>query len=308
MNATRSSLDRAGVATVVGVALLIGLGVWQLQRLAWKEALIAAVETRAHARAGRRAAANPNGRGSIPADYEYRRVRLSGVFDVSRQALVFRALSRAARALRRPRLSGDDAAQARRAARPCSSIAASCREERKAAAGDGLGGGETTVAGLMRASETRNWFTPVRRSGSRPMVHPRRRGDRARRGTGPHAPFFDRRRRRRRSDRAAGRRRDDPRLPQQPSFLCDDLVRHGGGAGRRLRRLCGVAAAARPGRGGKLWARRPRRSSIESAGPKTVEAAKSLRSARNSIRAAGIPALRPLGERLLTSDNRNATN
>ena len=33
-------------------------------------------------------------------------------------------------------------------------------EAQKAAAGDGLGGGETTVVGLMRASETRNWFTP----------------------------------------------------------------------------------------------------------------------------------------------------
>jgi len=33
-------------------------------------------------------------------------------------------------------------------------------EEQKAAPGDGLGGGETTVVGLMRASEARNLFTP----------------------------------------------------------------------------------------------------------------------------------------------------
>jgi surfeit locus 1 family protein len=33
-------------ATLLGLALLIGLGVWQLQRLQWKEALIARVEAR----------------------------------------------------------------------------------------------------------------------------------------------------------------------------------------------------------------------------------------------------------------------
>ena len=37
------------VAALFGVAALAGLGVWQLQRLEWKRALIAAAETRAHA-------------------------------------------------------------------------------------------------------------------------------------------------------------------------------------------------------------------------------------------------------------------
>lgn len=37
------------VAAVLGVAALAGLGFWQLQRLEWKRALIAAAETRAHA-------------------------------------------------------------------------------------------------------------------------------------------------------------------------------------------------------------------------------------------------------------------
>lgn len=35
-----------GIATLVVFAILIGLGVWQIERLAWKEALIAAVESR----------------------------------------------------------------------------------------------------------------------------------------------------------------------------------------------------------------------------------------------------------------------
>ena len=42
-------LAAAGAASLVGVALLIGLGVWQLKRLAWKEALIAEADARSHA-------------------------------------------------------------------------------------------------------------------------------------------------------------------------------------------------------------------------------------------------------------------
>ena len=41
-----SALLRLTVATLVALAVLIGLGVWQLQRLEWKEALIARIETR----------------------------------------------------------------------------------------------------------------------------------------------------------------------------------------------------------------------------------------------------------------------
>ncbi len=36
------------VAALLGIALLVSLGVWQLQRLTWKTALIAAADTRAH--------------------------------------------------------------------------------------------------------------------------------------------------------------------------------------------------------------------------------------------------------------------
>lgn len=37
-----------GLATLVGIALLVALGNWQMQRLAWKEGLIAAIEARVH--------------------------------------------------------------------------------------------------------------------------------------------------------------------------------------------------------------------------------------------------------------------
>jgi surfeit locus 1 family protein len=41
-----SALLRLTITTLVGLAVLIGLGVWQLQRLEWKEGLIARIETR----------------------------------------------------------------------------------------------------------------------------------------------------------------------------------------------------------------------------------------------------------------------
>ena len=37
---SRRPLALAALATLVGVAILIALGVWQLQRLSWKEALL----------------------------------------------------------------------------------------------------------------------------------------------------------------------------------------------------------------------------------------------------------------------------
>lgn len=38
----------AAVATLVAFSILVGLGVWQLERLAWKESLVAQVEARIH--------------------------------------------------------------------------------------------------------------------------------------------------------------------------------------------------------------------------------------------------------------------
>ena len=146
------------VATVVCVALLVGLGVWQMRRLAWKEALIAAVETRAHATP---VDAPPEFEWPRldPAAYEYKRVRLSGVFDGSRQVTVFRALSEPHGRYGGPgylvmtplELANGATVLVDRGFVP---------EAQKAAAAEELGNGATTVVGLMRASETRNWFTP----------------------------------------------------------------------------------------------------------------------------------------------------
>jgi len=158
VNARVRGLIAPAAATVVCAALLIGLGVWQLHRLAWKEALIAAVETRARAAP---VDAPPESEWSRldPADYEYRRVRLTGVFDGSRQVTVFRAISEP-----RGRYGGPGYLVMTPLELADGAIVLVDRgfvpEEQKAAPGDGLGGGETTVVGLMRASEARNLFTP----------------------------------------------------------------------------------------------------------------------------------------------------
>ena len=43
---------RSGLATLVALAILIGLGTWQLQRKAWKEDLIAQIQARAYGEPG----------------------------------------------------------------------------------------------------------------------------------------------------------------------------------------------------------------------------------------------------------------
>jgi len=72
-------------AAIIMVALLCGLGVWQLQRLQWKEALIATVS-------GHMTAA-PVSLDQIVAmsadDAQYRKVALSGHFDNAKEAYVF---------------------------------------------------------------------------------------------------------------------------------------------------------------------------------------------------------------------------
>jgi surfeit locus 1 family protein len=151
------SLAAPAAATLIGLALLVGLGVWQLKRLAWKEGLIAAVESRTTAPPVEipppEAWAKLN-----PGDYEYRHVRLSGIYDYAHQALVFRALSSPRGRYGGPgylvmtplQLAGGGSVLVNRGFVP---------EERKDAANAGSGG-PTDVTGLMRASEDRTWFTP----------------------------------------------------------------------------------------------------------------------------------------------------
>ena len=152
------SLIVLGLVCLPALALFIGLGLWQLQRLAWKEALIAEVAARAGA-AALEAPAEADWATLKPEDYEYRHVRVSGIFDASHQALVFRALEK-------PRgkyggqgylvmtpllLPGGASLLVNRGFVPL---------ERKGAA-ETAPAGTVEVTGLLRAPEPRNMFTPA---------------------------------------------------------------------------------------------------------------------------------------------------
>jgi surfeit locus 1 family protein len=78
------------VLTLAALIAFIGLGVWQLQRKAWKEALIATIEQRL---AASPAALPPRERWASldPAAEEFRRVSLRGQFFSGREARVYTA-------------------------------------------------------------------------------------------------------------------------------------------------------------------------------------------------------------------------
>jgi surfeit locus 1 family protein len=63
--------------TLISGAILIGLGVWQLHRLAWKEGLLAEIAARADA-APTDVPPVAGWAGLKPVDYDYRRVKLTG--------------------------------------------------------------------------------------------------------------------------------------------------------------------------------------------------------------------------------------
>lgn len=83
----RRTLALIGLLTLLGVAGLTALGVWQLERRVWKLALIERVEERVHA-----APVPAPGPGAWPAvsaaNDEYRRVRATGTFLNDRETLV----------------------------------------------------------------------------------------------------------------------------------------------------------------------------------------------------------------------------
>ena len=145
---------------LAGMAVLVSLGIWQLHRLAWKEALIAQIEARAHA--------SPvplpperDWRDLKPQDYEYRHVALTGRFD-DRAAPVFRGSDPdggegPGYLVLTPLILPDGSAViVNRGFVP---------DAAKGAASYSPPAGEVTVTGLMREPEPRNLFTPADQPG-----------------------------------------------------------------------------------------------------------------------------------------------
>jgi surfeit locus 1 family protein len=75
------------VCSAAALAVLIGLGVWQLQRLQWKESLIAEIEARTHAEPISLKEAVT--RAQAGEDVSYVRVRVDGKFDNGKERYLF---------------------------------------------------------------------------------------------------------------------------------------------------------------------------------------------------------------------------
>jgi surfeit locus 1 family protein len=148
------------VPALLAFAVLIGLGVWQIQRKAWKEGLIAALTTRVTAPAQPlpRADAWPS---LDQARDEYTRFTFTAVFDNSREALVFASATGFRPDVTDPgdwvftpaRLADGSIVMVNRGFVP------DARRDPKSRSG-GAVSGPVQIVGAMRWPDARHWFTP----------------------------------------------------------------------------------------------------------------------------------------------------
>lgn len=147
------------LAAGLAFALLIGLGVWQLERLAWKEAAIARIAARAQA-APQPLPPRDQWAALLAQDYDYRRVSLHGRFLPVRPARVFRASAPGGPpgegpgyVLIAPFETAQGPVLVNRGFVPLARIEAAASPPQ----------GERELVGLMRPPEPRNAFTPADR-------------------------------------------------------------------------------------------------------------------------------------------------
>jgi surfeit locus 1 family protein len=151
-----------GLCALAGFVFLTSLGIWQLQRLAWKEALIARVALRMQMSFVPWPPAEAGWPNVNAEQHEYLHVRVTGTFRHDLEALCYELLSEA-----RGKFSGpgywvltplETAAGAtfivNRGFVPLDRKDAATR-------GEGQVAGKVTVIGYLRLPERRSWFTPA---------------------------------------------------------------------------------------------------------------------------------------------------
>jgi surfeit locus 1 family protein len=151
-----------GLFALAALIVLCGLGVWQLQRLAWKQELIARVEERVQKPLPVAAPSEREWQNVTAERDEYRRVTIAGTFRHDREALAYDLLSDAKGKFSGPGywvltpLETADGATVivNRGFVPLERKDAATRRE-------GQVSGAVTVTGLMRMPEGRSWFTPA---------------------------------------------------------------------------------------------------------------------------------------------------
>lgn len=151
------SLAAPGIAALIALAILVGLGIWQVQRKAEKEALIARIVERSRTEP----VAPPAPADWDPARDEFRHVRVAGRFLNDAETLVHglapgdtpgRALQ-GYYVLTPFRRDNGSLVLVNRGFTPTELKAPADRQ-------DGLVEGDTTVTGILRASEPRGAFVP----------------------------------------------------------------------------------------------------------------------------------------------------
>jgi surfeit locus 1 family protein len=147
--------------TALAGALLIGLGVWQLHRLAWKEALLARIDARIHA--APEPLPPPSDWAALrPDDYDYRPVTVTGTFLYADEALVFEGAPSGDLAGAGPgylvltplQLASGATVIVNRGFVPLDHMDPATRQAANIA-------GPVSVTGLMRPPQSRNLFTPA---------------------------------------------------------------------------------------------------------------------------------------------------
>jgi surfeit locus 1 family protein len=193
VNATRRPLRALIlplIAVGLGLAALIALGTWQLERKAWKEALIASVTARATASpiALPAAASWPSLRAT---NDEYRRVKFDAVFEHGAEAVIYGAASAFRPDVSGPgywiftpaRLADGSLVVVNRGFVPDGRQDAKTRAE-----GQVLGTVE--IVGALRWPDQRHWFTPNDDPAHNLWFARDPQALAAAKGLGPVAPFY----------------------------------------------------------------------------------------------------------------------
>ncbi|WP_370434398.1 SURF1 family protein [Microvirga sp. TS319] len=164
MTATRPNNARSlilpGIATLIALAILIGLGTWQLQRKAWKDGLLQQIEARAYGEPGS-ILPESDWAGWRADQDEFRKVRVTGTFlnDLETPVYGLAPGTRQGAPLQgyyivTPlKLPTGAVVMVNRGIVPMELKDPATRPQ-------GRPEGEVTVTGLVRAPEARNFFTP----------------------------------------------------------------------------------------------------------------------------------------------------
>jgi surfeit locus 1 family protein len=156
------ALIAPGLCTLVALGILCGLGVWQLQRLTWKEALIARVALQMQMSFVPWAPGEAEWPSVNAEQYEYGHVRITGTFRHDLEALCYELLSDARGKFSGPgywvltplETAGGATFIVNRGFVPLERKDAATRRE-------GQVTGKVTIIGLLRLPERRSWFTPA---------------------------------------------------------------------------------------------------------------------------------------------------